>query len=32
MSRRVMRGVIVMMVDRAAMHLHTRNRAADSHD
>lgn len=32
MSRRVMRGVIVMMVDRAAMRLQTRNRAANGHD
>lgn len=32
MSRRVMRGVIVMMADRAAMRLHARNRAAGSHD
>jgi len=27
-----MRGVIVMMVDRAAMRLQTRNRAANDHD
>ncbi len=32
MSRRVIRGVIVMMVDRAAMRPLTRNRAANGHD
>lgn len=32
MSRRVMRGVIVMMVDRVAMRVRARRRAANSHD
>jgi hypothetical protein len=29
---RLMRGVMVMTANRAAMHLHAQNRAADRHD